>query len=236
MIFYKKETDNISVQEGKKTGKIVYVNDNGEQAVIKDGVNGEIAAVLTVSRKEIGEELKKKGFAGTDREIDIILNGGFRQYAEDQKGETFGNAACVAIGVAMYRGQIEYADEYRRALKENECEVIECFMCSECERGVCCRHGENVDDGMAKDCSHFRNDMQVCLKEKCRFGKSLELPLIFTVSDEKVDKEKILEIAKNSPLCDHMVKDFIADAEKRGHGVTLVRAAVRYKDTEDYEG
>ena len=67
MISYEKETDNISVQEGKKTGKIVYVNDNGEQAVIKDGVNGEIAAVLTVGREEIGEELKKEGYAGTDR-------------------------------------------------------------------------------------------------------------------------------------------------------------------------
>ena len=92
-------------------GKIVYVNDDGKQTVLKENVGDGIAAVLTVSRKEIGEELKKKGFAGTDREIDIILNGKFRQYAEDQKGETFGNAACVAIGVAMYRGQIEYADE-----------------------------------------------------------------------------------------------------------------------------
>lgn len=217
-------------------GKIVYVNDDGKQTVLKENVSGGIAAVLTVSREEIGEELKKRGFAGTDREIDIIMNGRFRQYAEDQKGEIVGDAACVAIGDAMCRGQIEYADEYRRALKENECEVIECFMCSECEHGVCYRYGEKVDDGTAKDCSHFKNDMQVCLKEKCRLGKSLELPLIFTVSDKKVDKEKILEIAKNSPLCDHMVKDFIADAEKRGHGVTLVRAAVRYKDTEDYEG
>lgn len=217
-------------------GKIVYVNDDGKQTVLKENVSGGIAAVLTVSREEIGEELKKRGFAGTDREIDIIMNGRFRQYAEDQKGEIVGDAACVAIGDAMCRGQIEYADEYRRALKENECEVIECFMCSECEHGVCYRYGEKVDDGTAKDCSHFKNDMQVCLKEKCRLGKSLELPLIFTVSDKKVEKEKILEIAKNSPLCDHMVKDFIADAEKRGHGVTLVRAAVRYKDTEDYEG
>ena len=139
VIFYKKETDNISAQEGKKTGKIVYVNDNGEQAVIKDGVNGEIAAVLTVGREEIGEELKKEGCAGTDREIDIILNGGFRQYAEDQKGEIIGDAVCVAIGDAACRGQIEYADEY-------------------------------------------------------------------------------------------------TDAKKRGHGVTLVRAEVRYKDTEDCEG
>lgn len=217
-------------------GKIVYVDDDGKQTVLKEDVIGGIAAVLTVSREEIGEELKKRGFAGTDREIDIILNGRFCQYAEDQKGETFGNAACVAIGDAMCRGQIEYADEYMRALQTNGCEVIECFMCSECEHGVCYRYGEKVDDGTAKDCSHFRNDMQVCLKEKCRFGKSLELPLIFTVSDKNVDKEKILEIAKNSPLCDYMVKDFIADAEKRGHGVTLVRAAVQYKDTEDYEG
>lgn len=199
-------------------GKIVYVNDDGKQTVLKENVSGGIAAVLTVSREEIGEELKKRGFAGTDREIDIIMNGRFRQYAEDQKGEIVGDAACVAIGDAMCRGQIEYADEYRRALKENECEVIECFMCSECEHGVCYRYGEKVDDGTAKDCSHFKNDMQVCLKEKCRLGKSLELPLIFTVSDKKVDKEKILEIAKNSPLCDHMVKDFIADAKKRGHG------------------
>lgn len=217
-------------------GKIVYVNDGGKQTVLKENVSGGIAAVLTVSREKIGEELKKRGFAGTDREIDIILNGGFRQYAEDQKDEIIGDAACVAIGIATYRGQIEYADEYVRALKANGCEVIECFMCSECEHGVCYRYGEKVDDGTAKDCSHFKNDMQVCLKEKCRLGKSLELPLIFTVSDKKVDKEKILEIAKNSPLCDHMVKDFIADVEKRGHGVTLVRAAVRYKDTEDYEG
>lgn len=217
-------------------GKIVYVNDDGKQTVLKENVGDGIAAVLTVSRKEIGEELKKKGFAGTDREIDIILNGKFRQYAEDQKDEIIGDAACVAIGIAAYRGQIKYADEYMRALKANGCEVIECFMCSECEHGVCYRYGEKVDDGTAKDCSHFKNDMQVCLKEKCRLGKFLELPLIFTVSDKKVDKEKILEIAKNSPLCDHMVKDFIADAEKRGHGVTLVRAAMRYKDTEDYEG
>lgn len=217
-------------------GKIVCVDDDGKQTVLKEDVSGGIAAVLTVSREEIGEELKKRGFAGTDREIDIILNGKFRQYAEDQKDEIIGDAACVAIGDAMCRGQIEYADEYMRALQANGCEVIECFMCSECEHGVCYRYGENVDDGTAKDCSHFRNDMQVCLKEKCRFGKSLELPLIFTVSDKNVDKEKILEIAKNSPLCDYMVKDFIADAEKRGHGVTLVRAEVKYKDTEDCEG
>lgn len=236
VIFYKKETDNISAQEGKKTGKIVYVNDNGEQAVIKDGVNGEIAAVLTVGREEIGKELKKEGYAGTDREIDIILNGGFRQYAEDQKGEIIGDAVCVAIGDAACRGQIEYADEYRRALRANGCEVIECFTCSECEHGVCYRYGDKVDSETAMDCSHYSNDMQVCLKEKCSLGKSLELPLVFTISDEKVDKQKILEIAKNSPLCDYMIKDFIADAKKRGHGVTLVRAEVRYKDTEDCEG
>lgn len=59
-------------------GKIVYVNDDGKQTVLKENVSGGFAAALTVSREEIGEELKKRGFTGTDREIDIILNGKFR--------------------------------------------------------------------------------------------------------------------------------------------------------------
>lgn len=236
MIFYKKETDNISAQEGKKTGKIVYVNDNGEQAVIKDGVNGEIAAVLTVSREEIGEALGREGYAGSDNEIDIILEGGFREYIEGEKSGFISDVICKRIGEAAGSGQIEYADETRKALKANGCELINCHTCSKCESGVCYRYGCKVSNDYEDTCDHYSDDMQVCLKEQCRFGKSMVLPFRFTAPEKSVDKEKILDAAKNSPLCDYMVKNFIADAKQCGHGVTLVRAEVRYKDTEDCEG
>ena len=63
-------------KECASTGKLVFVDRDGNMETVRGNAGSDIVSLYIVSRGDIAGQLKEMGFEGTDREVCILLERG----------------------------------------------------------------------------------------------------------------------------------------------------------------
>jgi hypothetical protein len=199
-------------------GTLIYKDDFGNQHILKENVEKDVAAVRTTHKKDIMAVLAEKGYAGTEEEADALLNDGLKETLECPDSAI--QDIDYAVGAADALGKITYADEVKRLLRKNGCELLSCDNCGRCNYSICMYYGEEAGDD-AIDCNHYENTERLYLG-KAGTETVMETPFVRVYDSEPVDEEEIVRVAEKCGAVSRITKDFLKTVRENGSRVIVM--------------
>lgn len=199
-------------------GTLIYADGLGNQHILKENVEKDVAAVRIIHKKDIMAVLAEKGYAGTEEEADALLIDGLKETLEYPDSAI--QDIDYAVGAADALGKITYADEVKRLLRKNGCELLSCDNCGWCNYSICTYYGEEAG-GDAIDCNHYENAERLYLGE-AGTETVMETPFVRVYDSEPVDEEEIVRAAEKCGAVSRITKDFLKTVRENGSRVIVM--------------
>lgn len=199
-------------------GTLIYADDLGNQHILKENVEKDVAAVRITHKKDIMAMLAEKGYAGTEEEADALLSDGLKETLECPDSAI--QDIDYAVGAADAFGKITYADEVKRLLRKNECELLSCDNCGWCNYSICAYYGEEAG-GDAIDCNRYENAERLYLSE-AGTETVMETPFVRVYDSEPVDEGEIVRAAEKCGAVPRITKDFLKTVRENGSRVIVM--------------
>lgn len=199
-------------------GTLIYADDFGNQHILKENVGKDVAAIRITYRKDVMAVLAEKGYAGTEEEADVLLNDGLKETLECPDS-AIQDIDC-AVSAADALGKITYADEVKRLLRKNGCELLSCDNCGWCNYSICTYHGEEAG-GDAIDCNHYENAERLYLGE-AGTETVMETPFVRVYDSEPIDEKEIVRAAEICRAVPRITKDFLKTVRENGSRVIVM--------------